>query len=727
MRFTLSFIACAYASASNVCPAGYSRTGNTSSCYKVTDGASSLAECFELCDGGGAPACITSLEEQAQASALSVAPLEVFVSQIGSLWVGNHQPDSLGGARCLDGSTAALPSSPTANQYATCTLLYTGELVPTICNSRTMKLHRCLCDANATVASDALGFLAAWDETDMILRGRISLVTLLIMLILAPLPVLIVRCCRCCRGARSAGMHTAKVSDGGGATVGAGDSKSTIQSARLQAQDLHERMNRRLAFFGWAALVVALGPSMHPAGAYPIPGSTGLHFGPYTMYWVLMAPAVVTMFLSVAPVHERAVRYSCRAFFLFNAFFFFMTNSIALRQLREGGDAITIIVWFNPLGIVYAVYLLPTLCFGSGDATNSPRGWLCRTLPPRASLRRLWLLIRLTFIQLGLLTTTTVISVAATTPGHLDTSKLTKRIELGRMLFGIVSLIVMAVLTPTNRGRILVWVCDVAAGKAASTQQEAAAIAALVGRGDASQLLEKAGGIFCGLRFDRLLASDLQSNTAKAAASSEPGADGLSLQERTEKLALGDCEAFFSHSWSDDGERKHAALVKWAGSFAASHEGRTPRLWLDKACIDQSNISESLSCLPIFLAGCQQLLIVAGPTYPTRLWCLLECFTFVKMGGELSRVQVDTLEGDEVEQSLMQMDAATARCFLERDRQHLLAVIETGFGDAQRFNLVLRDIFSMKGVAGTATAAPSLAMPNGETKKGDKYRARAAE
>ena len=191
----------------NVSPAGYSRTEHE--LMLQSDG-----RCFfirgELCDGGGAPACITSLEEQAQASALSVAPLEVFVSQIGSLWVGNHQPDSLSGARCLDGSTAALPSSSTANQYATCTLLYTGELVPTICNSRTMKLHRCLCDANATVASDALGFLAAWDETDMILRGRISLVTLLIMLILAPLPVLIVRCCRCCRGARSAGTHTAK-------------------------------------------------------------------------------------------------------------------------------------------------------------------------------------------------------------------------------------------------------------------------------------------------------------------------------------------------------------------------------------------------------------------------------------------------------------------------------------------------------------------------------------
>ena len=148
----------------------------------------------------------------------------------------------------------------------------------------------------------------------------------------------------------------------------------------------------------------------------------------------------------------------------------------------------------------------------------------------------------------------------------------------------------------------------------------------------------------------------------------------------------------------------------------------------DKACIDQKNIDQALACLPIFLAGCQQLLIVAGATYPTRLWCLMECFTFVKMGGELSQVQVYTLEGDGVESSLVRMDAAKARCFLDRDRQHLLAVIETGFGDARRFNLVLQGIFSEKGVAGAATKPLSLSSSSASgKKKGDKYKAAGRE
>ena len=56
----------------------------------------------------------------------------------------------------------------------------------------------------------------------------------------------------------------------------------------------------------------------------------------------------------------------------------------------------------------------------------------------------------------------------------------------------------------------------------------------------------------------------------------------------------------------------------------------TRRAAQDKACIDQSNIQQSLACLPVFLAGCQTLLVVAGPTYCSRLWCVMEFFTFFR-------------------------------------------------------------------------------------------------
>ena len=34
----------------------------------------------------------------------------------------------------------------------------------------------------------------------------------------------------------------------------------------------------------------------------------------------------------------------------------------------------------------------------------------------------------------------------------------------------------------------------------------------------------------------------------------------------------------------------------------------------------QAKIEEQLSCLPIFLAGCNALLVLAGPTYLERMW-----------------------------------------------------------------------------------------------------------
>ena len=84
---------------------------------------------------------------------------------------------------------------------------------------------------------------------------------------------------------------------------------------------------------------------------------------------------------------------------------------------------------------------------------------------------------------------------------------------------------------------------------------------------------------------------------------------------------------------------KYAVLAGWARAFEKEH-GRTPTLWLDKACIDQGNIDASLSGLPVFLSGCKRLLVLAGPTYAQRLWCCMEVFVFLQMGGTPERITV---------------------------------------------------------------------------------------
>ena len=85
---------------------------------------------------------------------------------------------------------------------------------------------------------------------------------------------------------------------------------------------------------------------------------------------------------------------------------------------------------------------------------------------------------------------------------------------------------------------------------------------------------------------------------------------------------LGEVTAFLSHSWKDEEEipgAKYTAIAQWA-HCQRRETGHEPTLWLDKACIDQTNIDQALTCLPIFLAGCQRLLVVAGPTFCRRLW-----------------------------------------------------------------------------------------------------------
>lgn len=39
-----------------------------------------------------------------------------------------------------------------------------------------------------------------------------------------------------------------------------------------------------------------------------------------------------------------------------------------------------------------------------------------------------------------------------------------------------------------------------------------------------------------------------------------------------------------------------------------------------QACITQNKIDEQLGSLPIFIAGCKTLVVLAGPSYLERLW-----------------------------------------------------------------------------------------------------------
>jgi hypothetical protein len=62
----------------------------------------------------------------------------------------------------------------------------------------------------------------------------------------------------------------------------------------------------------------------------------------------------------------------------------------------------------------------------------------------------------------------------------------------------------------------------------------------------------------------------------------------------------------------------------------------TPR----RACLNQEDIEGSLSHLPVHIAGCKGLLVIAGTTYTQRLWTLLELYVWVAMGKEHDTIKV---------------------------------------------------------------------------------------
>ena len=73
----------------------------------------------------------------------------------------------------------------------------------------------------------------------------------------------------------------------------------------------------------------------------------------------------------------------------------------------------------------------------------------------------------------------------------------------------------------------------------------------------------------------------------------------------------------------------------------------------------------------------------------------------VPVGGDQERVEIHLIahpDYDETEsrrlltEQFATFDAGKAKCFLASDREHLLAVIETGFGDFDDFNRVARKL-----------------------------------
>ena len=321
--------------------------------------------------------------------------------------------------------------------------------------------------------------------------------------------------------------------------------------------------------------------------------------------------------------------------------------------------------------------------------TNGLRGWKLQDhafkIPSRQALPRSWYNWRWFNAILGLLQLCYALAAQSLGDRYPFWSDERFAAKMGLLCSNSM---VFFVFTSKNRGRITAFLGTI------STKGEtrsAASIAALLGNVKASESLAMAQDKFRSIAFNKLEESDFESN--------REGANNENvLFGKTDETRLGKCDAFISHSWSDNGKQKYAALKQWCQDFK-SENGREPQLWLDKACINQKDISSDLLCLPVFLAGCETLLIIPGPTYTSRLWCIMEVFVFLKMGGSIQRITIIPIElRDEktAREKFEEVDVSECKCYVDKDRQKLLGIVEKGFGSYEAFNKAFRNVFDQR-------------------------------
>ena len=332
---------------------------------------------------------------------------------------------------------------------------------------------------------------------------------------------------------------------------------------------------------------------------------------------------------------------------------------------------------------------------------------LSREMAPRAMLLRLYTTARVGLV--AILTLSFFLSFGMLCYGDLDGFSSLRPdgsrvsgwvIGVNSMVVAVYGVTLMALYTPTNRSRAQEWFSQLGSTERATRRErESAAIASLIG--DGSQQVDDATSTFRLLPLHGLDERDLPG-------SGTGPADAATLRARTQAAELGALNSVFaSHSWHDSRRSKWAALREWAARYETEH-GAPPLLWLDAACVPQdSSTDRSLALLPLYIAGCQRMVVLAGPTFVERLWCVMEIFCFLRMGGAIDRITVVpvlevAIEGAndarETSHAVMEQfatfDVNRARCAKDEDTQRLLACIEAGFGAHEPFNQLVRQTFA---------------------------------
>ena len=103
--------------------------------------------------------------------------------------------------------------------------------------------------------------------------------------------------------------------------------------------------------------------------------------------------------------------------------------------------------------------------------------------------------------------------------------------------------------------------------------------------------------------------------------------------------------------------------------------------------------------LPVFLAGCKNILVLCGDTYLNRLWCVMELFVFLEMGASPERIELKMLAHTNsaamrLRERFSTFDVKDATCFLQSDTDRLYGMLEAGFAGIDGFNTMVRQVLA---------------------------------
>lgn len=385
--------------------------------------------------------------------------------------------------------------------------------------------------------------------------------------------------------------------------------KSTLVDTCANLTNLHRRsgrQRRRVTCF-----LVCFGAILWPIGMLVgflramgfidgRAGPDGFHFG-YAL------PGLFAVLLAVQPIDTKLIRYTGLMLLLYcNGGTIVVLGALLLAGLGldfeadrtctpdHKSDCVAFLWHWSGVGLAAA-------CGAIALVHVEFRGR--HELTPRALLNRLWLIVRATYFGFGTATWLYIIARAATDRGYFGSAGF-----WGQTFHGTSDVILPLLLGRPMRRRLTQLLHHLTGDR---DDGRAAAIAAMVGGVGVERAADLAEKSFRAITHEKMEPIDFLS--------SDLASSNDDLRARTVGCKLGFADAFMSHSWRDDAAAKWHTLGTWASAFSEAHDGRSPMLWFDRACLDQANIDASLSMLPIYLSGCKLLLILAGETYTERL------------------------------------------------------------------------------------------------------------